>query len=150
MTDEKIPNERERIAAIPQLCVSNQLRKATRIVSGYYDEILRTTGLHSNQLVLLVPPYLHGPISINKMAEKVGLDRTTLVRNLRLIEQRGLVTVEPGKDLRTRIVTLTPAGYETLRTGVPLWEAAQRQVIELLGSQHSELVNILTMLSGLE
>jgi len=149
MTDEMIPNERERIVAISQLCVNNNLRRATRIVSSFYDEILRSVGLHANQLVLLVVPYLRGPISINAMAERAGLDRTTLVRNLKLIEERGLITIRPGEDLRMHIVTLTPKGRKMLIVAVPLWEKAQRQVIELLGAQHSELLNILTTLNTL-
>jgi DNA-binding MarR family transcriptional regulator len=150
MVDEKIPNERERIATMPQMCVNSHLRKATRIVSNFYDEIVRSTGLHSNQLMLLVPPYLAGPISISKMAEKIGLDRTTLVRNLKLIEEKGLVTITPGRDQRMRIVTLTSKGRDALIEFVPLWEAAQKQVIELLGSQHGELMSILGELSLLE
>ena len=149
MMNESIPNERDRIAAIPQLCVNSGLRRTTRAVSGFYDEMLSSTGLHANQIVLLVPPYLAGPISINMMAEKIGLDRTTLVRNLKLIEERGLVSIKPGEDLRMRLVTLTPKGRETLVAALPLWEEAQRQVIALLGEQHNELMNILTTLNDL-
>jgi len=150
MNDELIPNEGERIAAIPQLCVSNHLRRTSRAVSSFYDEILRSTGLHGNQIVMLVVPYRLGPVSINKMAERIGLDRNTLVRNLKLIEARGLVTIKAGKDLRTRMVTLTPKGHETLAAAVPLWEEAQKQVIELLGSYYTELMNSLATLSVLE
>jgi len=149
MADEMIPNEHERIAAIPQMCVCNGLRKAARLVSSFYDEILRSTGLHANQLILLLPPYLVGPISINKMAERISLDRTTLVRNLKLLEERGLITIKSGEDLRMRVVTLTPKGRKTLVAALPLWEEAQKQVIELLGPQHSELMNSLLSLSGL-
>src|SRR5262245_37301806 len=150
MTEEKVPNERERIAAIPQTCVSGALRRTTRIVSGFYDEILRSTGLHANQVLLLIPPYFAGPISINKMAEKIGLDRTTLVRNLKLLEDKDLINIRPGEDLRTRIVTLTPKGHDTLVAALPLWEEAQRQVVELLGEKRAELMTTLASLWDLE
>jgi DNA-binding MarR family transcriptional regulator len=143
-------NETERIIAIASTCMGNRVRKTARIVSSFYDNILRPTGLHANQLNLLVPPYLAGSISINRMAEYVGLDRTTLVRNLKLLEERGLVTVKPGTDLRTRIVTLTPQGRETLLAALPLWEEAQRQVIDMLGALQSDLVKSLETLNSLE
>ncbi len=79
------PDERKRVAAIADTCVNNRLRQITRVVSGFYDALLSATGLHGNQLVLLVVPYLAGPIRINKMADMTGLDRTTLVRNLKSI-----------------------------------------------------------------
>ena len=150
MADEKLPNERERIAAIPATCVNNHLRQTARTVSSFYDAILRETGLHANQIILLIPPYLAETISINRMAEKIGLDRTTLVRNLKLVEEQGLVTVKPGKDLRTRMVSLTPKGRDTLLAALPLWEAAQQQVIELLGQQHRAFMDTLESLNVLE
>jgi DNA-binding MarR family transcriptional regulator len=157
MIDEAENNEYERIAAIAKHCVAKHLRWSSRIISNFYDQKMQhiklhasqVTGLHANQVTLLTVPYLAGPISINKMAEHVGLDRTTLVRNLKLIEQRGLVTIKPGQDLRTRIVTLTPAGQETLVAALPLWEEAQRKTLELLGAQHAELVKALAMVNTL-
>src|SRR3954467_3075612 len=113
MIDETGNNQHERIAAIAKHCVAKHLRWSSRIISNFYDQKMQHTGLHANQVTLLTVPYLAGPISINKMAAHVGLDRTTLVRNLKLIEQRGLITIKPGRDLRTRIVTLTPTGQET-------------------------------------
>jgi DNA-binding MarR family transcriptional regulator len=150
MNENKLPNERERIMAIANACVNTSLRRSTRIVSSFYDEALGTTGLHGNQLVLLVAVYLMGPVGINKLAARVGLDRTTLVRNLKPIEERGLVAIKAGDDLRTRIVTLTPEGREALIQALPLWEAVQEQVVELLGKQHAELVNSLAVLNSLE
>jgi DNA-binding MarR family transcriptional regulator len=150
MNDEAGNNEYERIAAIAQQCLAKQLRWSSRIISNFYDQKMHHTGLHANQVTLLTVPYLAGPITINKMAEHLGLDRTTLVRNLKLIEQRGLVTIKPGQDLRTRIVTLTPTGRETLVAALPLWEEAQRKALEMLGAQHAELLKALVVVNKLE
>ena len=150
MINETENNEHERIAVIAQQCLARHLRGSTRIISNFYDQKMRQTGLHANQITLLTVPYLAGPISINKMAEHLGLDRTTLIRNLKLVKQHGLVTIQPGKDLRTRIVTLTPAGREMLITALPLWEEAQRKALELLGAQYAELVKALAMINKLE
>src|SRR5262249_26260256 len=143
-------NERARIASIAEHCVNKQMRRTVRTLSNFYDEKMRVSGLHGNQVITLVVPYLAGPVSINKMAEHLGLDRTTLVRNLKLIEERGLITITPGKDRRTRIVTLTSSGREALANALPLWEEAQREVLELLGAQHAELLKVLATMNGLE
>jgi DNA-binding MarR family transcriptional regulator len=150
MSDETLFNERERIATISDLCVNSSLRWSARVVSSFYDDKLCSIGLHANQVALLVVPYLAGSISINKMAERIGLDRTTLVRNLKLLEEGGLITMKPGKDLRMRMVTLTSKGHDTLIAALPLWEEAQKQVLELLGSQHAELVKALELVNTLE
>ena len=116
--------------------MSKSLRCAGAVVSGYYDDILSPAGIHANQLALLVIPYRQGPISINQMSARTSLDRTTLVRNLKLLEKEGLIAVKPGEDLRTRMVTITPLGKKTLAQAVPLWEKAQKQVIAHLGTHH--------------
>src|SRR6476659_7247786 len=150
MIDETGKNEHERIEEIAKKSLAKHLRWSSRIISNFYDQKMQHTGLHANQVTLLTVPYLAGPISINKMAEHLGLDRTTLVRNLKLIEQRGLVTIKPGQDLRTRIVTRTPAGQETLVAALPIWEEAQRKTLEMLGAQHAELVKALALVNKLE
>ncbi len=150
MVAKLVPDEQKRIAAIAATCVNIRLRQITRVVSGFYDSLLSATGLHGNQLLLLVVPYLAGPIRINKMADMTGLDRTTLVRNLKSIEDQGWVTIKPGADRRMRMVTLTEKGRETLIAALPLWEQAQKQVLELVGSQHAALMDILNTLGTLE
>jgi DNA-binding MarR family transcriptional regulator len=144
MVTEQLPNERERVMTLIAACPNVRLRNTSRIVSEFYDAMFVATGLHSNQIALLVPPYLTGGISMNVMAQRLRLDRTTLARNLKLIQEKQLVTVEPDpNDQRVRIVKLTDAGYATLRQGIPLWEEAYQKVAEHLGSQLSELMAIL-------
>ena len=69
------------------------------------------------------------------LAERLGMDRTTLTRNLKPLEKRELLEVEPGQDQRTRLVRLTDQGRGTLAEALPLWEKAQAQVVEALGPE---------------
>jgi DNA-binding MarR family transcriptional regulator len=151
MADHKTDPEYQRIAAMPQTCVNHNLRRAARIVSNSYDEVLRGTGLHANQLIMLVVVYLYEPAPINAMAEGIGLDRTTLVRDLRLIEEQGLITIRPGEhDRRQRLVSLTPKGRDTLIGCLPIWEQAQKKVVDVLGLAHGEFMLTLASLEQLE
>jgi DNA-binding MarR family transcriptional regulator len=124
--------ERERLLQV-QACVNLRLRRATRSLSSFYDRVLEPSGLHGNQLMLLIPPYLADGMTINRLAEVAGLDRTTLARNLRLLQQRQLLSLRRGQDQRTRVVHVTPRGERALQQALPLWEDAQRQVTEVLG-----------------
>jgi len=73
------------------------------------------------------------PVSISMLAEEMALDRSTLGRNLRVLERMELVDVSEAEDLRARIVVLTPRAERLLEQALPLWEAAQRKVSRLLG-----------------
>jgi len=72
------------------------------------------------------------------LADALAMDRTTLTRNLRPLERRGLVRVTTGDDRRVRIVTLTTRGRTALADALPLWKKAQAQVAEAFGQQRLE------------
>ncbi|CAD0266571.1 MarR family transcriptional regulator (fragment) [Pseudomonas veronii] len=76
--------------------------------------------------------------SISSLADAMGLDRSTLGRNLRVLEGEGLVRLVEGDDLRNRLVLLTEAGAERLAAALPAWEAAQQKLIDRLGAEKRE------------
>jgi DNA-binding MarR family transcriptional regulator len=83
--------------------------------------------------------------TINEMAEQLELDRTTVTRNLKPLAQQGLLTIAPGSDQRTRVVTLTPEGEAALLRVLPLWEQTQAHMVEGIGEANASL--LLTQLS---
>jgi len=127
-----------------------RLRRATRVLSSFYDRVLEPAGVHGNQLMLLIPPYLAHGMTINQLAQVAGLDRTTLARNLKPLQERQLLRIEPGEDQRTRVIRTTELGESVLWQALPLWEAAQRQATTALGSaQLSQLFAALETLEAL-
>jgi DNA-binding MarR family transcriptional regulator len=86
-----------------------------------------------------------GPVTVTKLAERTIMDRTTLGRNLKLLEKKALIRIEPGKDLRVREAIITDQGIEALKKALPLWEEAQAHVVEGIGKERMN--NILENLS---
>jgi DNA-binding MarR family transcriptional regulator len=66
------------------------------------------------------------------------LDRSTVGRNVKVLERLGLVRFVPANDQREAPVRLTPAGAHALREATPLWDGAQRRVETLLGVAGAE------------
>ena len=95
-------------------CTCFNLRKAARAVTQYYDDALRPSGLRVTQFSLLSVIKQFGTVNIGTLADEAVMDRTTLTRNLKLLEQEGLVTVTAGDDARVREVSLTAAAQEQL------------------------------------
>lgn len=116
-------------------CAGFNLRKASRAVSQLYDEILRPTGIRGTQYSLLVVLKMCGSVSVTQLAEHTVIDRTTLTRNLEVMEKQGLVTIAPGGDRRTRMVTITKAGAAVLSKAYPLWQQAQTKIVEAMGGE---------------
>ena len=117
-----------------RVCVCFNLRKATRYVTQFYDKELRSTGLRVTQLTLLTAVRVMAPTNLKRLSEAVGMDQTTLSRNVGLLQKKGLVEMEPGSDLRTRKLSLTRRGHERLMQAYPLWKAAQAEIVSKIGS----------------
>ncbi len=108
-----------------RLCLCDTLRMTARAVTAVYDDALRPLGLRVTQLSLLARAASMGPVESWRLSEALGLDKTTLPRNLRPLERRGLIAIEPGEDRRTRLVRMTPAGEKLLKEASTRWRSVQ-------------------------
>jgi DNA-binding MarR family transcriptional regulator len=124
---------RQAVAEQTATCALANLRRAARAVTRMFDEALAPSGLRSTQFTLIATVAAHETISMSDLADALGMDRTTLARNLGPLERDHLVRVEPGADQRVRLVSLTDSGLERLKTAAPLRAAAQRRVVSALG-----------------
>jgi DNA-binding MarR family transcriptional regulator len=104
-------------------------------MSRLYDQSLEPSGLRGTQFSLLVALSLTGGAPLLRLAEELGLDRSTMTRNLVPLERDGLIASAPGPDRRVRLVTLTDKGRRALATALPLWEKAQHRVTDALGER---------------
>jgi DNA-binding MarR family transcriptional regulator len=129
-------------------CICTHLRRAARGVSRHYDEALAGFGVNVAQFSLLRHLQRLDRPSITALAEAMGLERSTLGRNLRVLEADGLVALGGGDDQRNRVVLLTAAGKQLLHVAHPAWEQAQKELVERLGvGQRDELVRLLEQLA---
>ncbi len=119
-------------------CVCAALRRADRTITQIYDAILAPSGLHITQFTLLATLAEASPISINRLANLMVMDRTTLTRDLGLLSKQGWARIEVGEDHRLHVVTLTEEGQRVLAQALPLWQQAQSQMLDRLGPQHVE------------
>lgn len=114
-------------------CTCAELRKAARAVTLLYDNAFKSTGLLSTQLSVLRIISKSDSLKVSQLAEELGMDRTTLTRNLSVLERQGFIKISPGKDHRTRIVTITSSGSTSITKTIPLWNEVQRNVKKQMG-----------------
>ena len=124
----------------PTYCTCLALRRATRRVTQIYDAHMKPLGLRITQFAVLgqlagtgAPEAAPAQVSITALARRLGLDRSTLGRNLRPLIKAGLVAMEGGEDRRAHTLALTDSGRALLEKAIPLWRDAQRLVSEKLG-----------------
>lgn len=115
------------------LCLAS--RRAARRITRVYDRALRPYGLRVTQFTVLVMLSLRGAMTVGELAEALGAERTTLTRNLALIEAASWVKIQPGEDdARSRVVTVTDEGRAVVAAAFPVWRKAQSLMTEAIGS----------------
>ena len=116
-------------------CYCAALRAAARRTTALYDAALEPTGVNVAQFSLLRNIARIGPVSLTELGRKVDLDRSTIGRNVRVLQRLGLVAVTHGADQREAVVALTERGTEVLRVGAPLWDQVQHGIAARLGPE---------------
>jgi DNA-binding MarR family transcriptional regulator len=125
-------------------CTCGELRKAARAVTLLYDDAIKSSGLLSTQFGVLQVIYDIDSIRISDLADKLRMDRTTLTRNLSVLEREGFIKISQGKDHRTRIVAATQKGRSAVAKDTPLWNKVQLKVRQKMGesSWHELMQNL--------
>jgi len=119
--------------AVP--CVGFNTRRATRLVTQYYDKALAPVGIRSTQYSLLSLLSMMGEAPMQEVAYVLAMDRTTLTRNLNPLLREGLVEVRVGSDRRARPLRLTAKGQSTLEKALPYWQKAQSGLVDEIGAE---------------
>jgi DNA-binding MarR family transcriptional regulator len=122
-------------AAVVSDCACEGLRRAARAVSKIYAGAFAGLGLTATQLAILVATRLHGPVPLSRLAEGLGLDRTSLYRAVRPLERKGYLQTLAGRTERERIATVTAKGERLLQEALPIWESTQRRFVDALGAR---------------
>ncbi|WP_024904239.1 MarR family winged helix-turn-helix transcriptional regulator [Robbsia andropogonis] len=131
----------------PSLCYCLASRQSARYLSRLFDEHLAPSGLSSSQFSLLVSLASAKTLTIVQLAEFMVMERTTLVRALKPLQQSGWVLNQLPTSGRAMILTLTPAGQIKVKEAAQLWKAAQQAFENLIGKDRavalrSELQNV--------
>ena len=106
-------------------CNCLSLRQATRRVTQLYDHAMADLDLRATQFQLLAMCKMHGPVTLNVLAELMVMDRATIGHNLRPLKARGLIRIAVGQDRRSREVSVTKSGQALLTRGLAIWRKVQ-------------------------
>ncbi len=96
-------------------------------------------GIEGRELGVLLALAGREPMSQQQAAQRLGIDRTTMVALLDTLEGKGLVSRHPDADDRRRnVVELTDAGQDTLRRATEASDEAEREFLEPLTPQAAQ------------
>jgi DNA-binding MarR family transcriptional regulator len=130
------------------ICLCTGLRQAAHAMTEIYDEALAPSGLKITMFRVIRRQSEAGEPTISELAGIVGLDRSSLGRNLKVLEREQLVTLIGGADERSKVVQLTDKGRKALKTALPLWRSVQQRMKSTLGAEQDAVFRVLSMVQA--
>ncbi|WEX85978.1 MarR family winged helix-turn-helix transcriptional regulator [Sinorhizobium garamanticum] len=110
-------------------CAGLNSRLAARRITQFMDREMAGCGLSVAQLGLMAQIAAASDDTLGALARRSGLDQSTLSRNLRTLENEGLIEIAVVEaDLRRRAVWLTETGAQRLEAAIPVWRDAQARL----------------------
>lgn len=118
-----------------ETCAGCNSRLAARRITQFLDRDMSHLGLTVAQLGLMAHIAAASDDTLAALAERTGLEQSTLSRNLRTLEKDGLIEIAIVEtDLRRRAVWLTETGARRLEAAIPTWRKANARLAKVLST----------------
>jgi len=121
------------------------MRRASLAITENYDHYLAPCQLSVSQFSILKHIHAMEPVNVSELAAEIRLDRTTLVRNLKPLEQQGLIHDIAPPGTRNRQLCLTAAGRGKIEQAHVYWQQAQEQIEAQLGQEDTKTLQALLL-----
>jgi len=134
------------------LCNNAMLRRATRKLGQFYDDVLAPSGLKATQQGLLYQIHIGDEPAMGAIAAALIMDLSALGHTLKPLIRDGFVETFADKDdRRIKRVRLTPLGRRKLDEVIKLWRIAQQRFEDMVGKdQAASLRAALDHIAGLD
>jgi DNA-binding MarR family transcriptional regulator len=115
------------------------LKHAQQRMEELNSEALAPFGIDGRELGILLVIAGHEPDSQQQAAQRLGIDRTSMVARLDALEAKGLVSRHPhATDRRRNVVELTATGRDTVRRAGTASERAEAALLESLAPRDAD------------
>ena len=135
------PDSADYMAAAGCFCLAS--RQAARKITRLYDSYMQESGIRITQFTILSQLMLRGEMPMGRLAGILGMERTTLTRNLTPLEQQKWISIKAGDDPRARMIGITAQGRSVGRRSFPFWSKAQAHIGKLLGADGQAALKLL-------
>ena len=120
-------------------CMLGRLRMLSRLVTRMFEHALADCGLKAGQLTLLAMVAQYQPIAANQLARRILLDKSTLSRDLAVLNKHGLINQQ--KTGRNQVLTLSEKGRQLLDNVWPVWQQTHQKLQALVGPEGEQAIH---------
>jgi DNA-binding MarR family transcriptional regulator len=121
-------------------CACFNIRRVSRVITQFFDAEGRRFGLRPTQTPILRSLHAKAEWDMAELSEWLGMERTTLLRNLRPLQRDGMVRVRGGGRGGHVKLEITEKGRKALAKMFPAWRSAQEKVVGTLGKERWSVI----------
>lgn len=129
----------ESLKGVAEECPGFQARATARALTRYYNTCFKPLGLTAEQFSLLVGIGAAEGATLVDLADRAGVDPTTLSRNVQNLESRNLVHAKGGRGRAGKQLALTTTGRQLMVDAFPVWNCAKAELARRMGAEKLRL-----------
>jgi DNA-binding MarR family transcriptional regulator len=126
---------KERDMTSVENCTCFNIRRVSRVITQFFDAEVRRQGMRPTQAPILRALNAKSGWSMAELSDWLGMERTTLLRNLRPLQRDGLARAKGAGRGGHVELEITAKGRAALAKNHPAWRAAQDKVVAILGKE---------------
>ena len=123
-----------------EYCHCYAIRQLSTKITKIYDEALAESGLKITQYAILKYISNLKNTNLNKLSISMGYNRTTLGRNIRILERKELIYLDKGKDKRELDIRITKNGLKILNVAAKCWKKINTEITKKLGINKKKMI----------
>ena len=132
------------------LCNCGILRQSSQKLTAIYDEALKSSGLRVTQFAVLKNIHKLGKTSITELDTYLEQDRSTIGRNIRILEKIKVVSINKSTDKREFEILITKYGIECLQLARKSWEDINFKISSKLGNvKQKQMIEIMNVIQSI-
>ena len=120
-----------------QNCIGANIRSLSRVVDGYYRTCLEGFDITEKQMTILFTLSKMGKIEQGKIGEALVLERSTVSRNIKLLETKELLT--RTTEYRPEI-EISEKGKSLVAALLPHWNKVMDELTDKIGADSILLI----------
>ena len=118
----------------PINCITYNAQRIARSMGRQMESALRPVGLTNQQFSTLTILRHYKTMSTLELADKLGVERTTMTRNIEQMNRKNWLKPVIVEDKRVRAFQLTETGLKLQSEALPLWQEQQAKFMSSVGN----------------
>ena len=129
-----------------EIGIGTRCRRIYELLSTEMDKLYSAEGVDMSvrEFPIIYSLVNKGPISLAEIQQLSGLSHSAISQTVKKMAAKDILSLKPGKDARSKIVSLTKQGDELVKTLKPIWKTCKISMQTVLDECNTNILSAFT------